>query len=119
MSAANGCGVESDGPVAVSLGTSGTVFAYRGQPAVDPVGEAAAFCDSTGAWLPLAATLNCTSATEWVRELFAMDHSGVDATLASGGAAGVTVPPYPPGEPTPDPPTAAPRVIGPRPRHSL
>src|SRR2546428_13986130 len=118
MSAANGCGVESDGPVAVSLGTSGTVFAYRGQPAVDPVGEAAAFCDSTGGWLPLAATLNCTSATEWVRELFAMDHSGVDATLASGGAAGLTFLPYLSGERTPNRPSATGVFIGLRPSQS-
>src|SRR5438270_10799900 len=79
MCAAIGCDVVAEGPVAVSLGTSGTAFAYRSAAAVDPLGEAAAFCDSTGGWLPLACTLNCTSALEWVRQLFAIDHAAVDA----------------------------------------
>ena len=48
MMAAIGVGAVAEGPVVVSLGTSGTAFAYRSQPAVDPQGEAAAFCDSTG-----------------------------------------------------------------------
>jgi D-xylulose kinase len=117
MCAAIGSGVASEGPVAVSLGTSGTVFAYRSEPAVDPAGEAAAFCDSTGGWLPLAATLNCTSATEWVRELFAMDHSEVDAAVASGGAAGLTFLPYLSGERTPNRPLATGVFIGLRPSH--
>ena len=90
MCAAIGCGVVTEEPVAVSLGTSGTVFGYRSGPAVDPRGEAAAFCDSTGGWLPLAATLNCTSATEWVRSLFGIDHAAVDAAIATDGAPGLS-----------------------------
>src|SRR3989475_1079421 len=107
MCAAIGSDLVVEGPVAVSLGTSGTVFAYRAEPAVDPLGEAAAFCDSTGGWLPLAATLNCTSATEWVRELFAMDHSDVEAAIASGGAPGLAFLPYLSGERTPNRPEAS------------
>src|SRR5207302_1688055 len=80
-------------------------------------GEAAAFCDSTGGWLPLAATLNCTSATEWVRELFAMDHAEVDAAVASGGGAGLTFLPYLSGERTPNRPLATGVFIGMRPSH--
>src|SRR5437773_7575177 len=117
MCAAIGCDIVTAGPVAVSLGTSGTVFAYRAEPAVDPLGEAAAFCDSTGGWLPLAATLNCTSATEWVRELFAMDHAEVDAAMASGGAAGLAFLPYLSGERTPNRPEAAGAFVGVRPSH--
>src|ERR1700694_1378804 len=104
MCAAIGSGVVTEGPVAVSLGTSGTVFAYRAEPAVDPRGEAAAFCDSTGGWLPLAATLNCTNATEWVRELFAMDHPDVDAAVGSGGTTGLAFLPYLSCERTPERP---------------
>ncbi len=117
MIAAIGCDVVVDGPVAVSLGTSGTVFAYRDRPAVDPLGEAAAFCDSTGGWLPLAATLNCTSATEWVRELFAMDHRALDAAIASGGAPGLAFLPYLSGERTPNRPSAAGIFVGLRAGH--
>jgi D-xylulose kinase len=117
MCAAIGCDVVVEGPVAVSLGTSGTVFAYRAMPAVDPLGEAAAFCDSTGGWLPLAATLNCTSATEWVRELFAMDHAGVDAAIANGGAPGLAFLPYLSGERTPNRPRATGAFVGLRATH--
>ena len=112
MCAAIGCDILAGGPVAVSLGTSGTAFAYRSGPALDPLGEAAAFCDSTGGWLPLAATLNCTSATEWARELFAMDHPEVDAAVASGGAAGLAFLPYLSGERTPNRPDGTGVFVG-------
>jgi D-xylulose kinase len=117
MCAAIGSDLVVEGPVAVSLGTSGTVFAYRAEPAVDPLGEAAAFCDSTGGWLPLAATLNCTSATEWARELFAMDHAGVDAAIASGGAPGLAFLPYLSGERTPNRPEGTGVFVGLRSSH--
>jgi xylulokinase len=117
MCAAIGCDVVAEGPVAVSLGTSGTVFAYRTEPAVDPLGEAAAFCDSTGGWLPLAATLNCTSATEWARELFAMDHAAVDAAIAGDGAPGLAFLPYLGGERTPNLPRATGVFVGLRSSH--
>jgi xylulokinase len=117
MIAAIGCDVLAEGPVAVSLGTSGTVFAHRDQAAVDPLGEAAAFCDSTDGWLPLAATLNCTSATEWARELFAMDHADVDAAIARGGAPALSFLPYLSGERTPNRPEGAGVFVGLRPSH--
>jgi xylulokinase len=117
MCAAIGCDIVAEGPVAVSLGTSGTVFAYRPLPAVDPQGEAAAFCDSTGGWLPLAATLNCTSATEWARELFAMDHAGVESSIATGSASGLAFLPYLSGERTPNRPRGSGIFVGLRPSH--
>jgi xylulokinase len=104
MCAAIGCDVVAEGPVVVSLGTSGTAFAYRAELTVDPIGEAAAFCDSTGGWLPLACTLNCTNATEWVRELFGMDHAGVDAAIVQGHGEGLVFLPYLSGERTPNRP---------------
>jgi xylulokinase len=117
MMSAIGCDVVTPGPVAVSLGTSGTAFAYRDRPAVDPFGEAAAFCDSTGGWLPLTATLNCTSVTEWVRALFRMDHADVDAAIASEGARGLAFLPYLSGERTPNRPAAAGVFVGLRAAH--
>jgi len=117
MCAAIGSDLVAEGPVAVSLGTSGTAFGYRTEAAVDPLGEAAAFCDSTGGWLPLAATLNCTSATEWARDLVAMDHAAVDAAIASAGASGLAFLPYLSGERTPNRPEAAGVFVGLRPSH--
>jgi sugar (pentulose or hexulose) kinase len=93
------------------------VFAYRRGPAVDPLGEAAAFCDSTGGWLPLAATLNCTSATEWARELFAMDHAAVDSAIANGRADGLAFLPYLSGERTPNRPHGSGVFVGLRASH--
>ena len=109
MMAAIGVGAVSEGPVVLSLGTSGTGFAYASQPAVDPLGEAAAFCDSTGAWLPLVCTLNCTVATDWVRHLFSMDHAQVEAALSASppGARGLTFLPHLSGERTPNLPSGA------------
>ena len=104
MCAAIGSDVVTEGPLVVSLGTSGTAFAYRGEPTIDPQGEAAAFCDSTGGWLPLACTLNCTNATEWVRGFFGIDHSAVDEAIAHGHGQGLVFLPYLAGERTPNRP---------------
>lgn len=117
--AAIGVGAVVEGPVVVSLGTSGTAFAHRAGPAVDPRGEVAAFCDSTGGWLPLVCTLNCTGATGWVRRLFGLDHAGVEAALATTppGAAGLTFLPHLGGERTPDCPNGTGVFAGLRTEH--
>jgi xylulokinase len=120
MLAAIGSGATREGPVVVSLGTSGTAFAFRSAPAVDPRGEAAAFCDSTGGWLPLVCTLNCTAATEWVRQLFRIGLLDFDTAVAqvSPGAEGLTFLPYLNGERTPNCPTGAGVFAGVRPDHT-
>ena len=112
MCAAIGSDAVAEGPVVVSLGTSGTAFSYRSEPAIDPQGEAAAFCDSTGGWLPMGVTLNCTSATEWARALFGMDHAAVDAAVAKGQETGLTFLPYLSGERTPNRPGASGVLVG-------
>lgn len=119
MCAAIGVGAIEPGPVVVSLGTSGTVFAYSDRPAVDPQGEAAAFCDSTGGWLPLACTLNCTGATEWVLALTGLDHAAFEQALDDSppGARGLTFLPYLAGERTPDLPEATGSLYGLREPH--
>jgi xylulokinase len=120
MMAAIGVGAVTEGPVVMSLGTSGTCFAYRSQPAVDPLGEAAAFCDSTGAWLPLACTLNCTLATDWVRRMFGIHHAGMEAALDSSpaGANGLTFLPHLGGERTPNLPRGTGVFAGVRAEHT-
>src|SRR4030042_74729 len=50
-----------------SLGTSGTIYSFFREPFVDPGGEIAAFCDSTGGWLPLLCTMNVTNTTEFFK----------------------------------------------------
>ena len=105
MMAAIGTGnVAPGGVVTVSLGTSGTLFAYSAEPVVDEEGELAAFCDSTDGWLPLACTMNVTVATEQTRHLFGWEHAAMEAavTAAAPGAGGLLFLPYLNGERTPN-----------------
>jgi xylulokinase len=99
-----GTGNVRPGVVTVSLGTSGTVYAYSSEPVVDPQGEVAAFCDSTDKWLPLVCTMNVTVATEQVRKMFGWDLGQLEATVttAPSGAGGIIFLPYLVGERTPN-----------------
>ena len=120
MCAAIGVGIVRAGPVVVSLGTSGTAFGFRDRPAVDALGEVSAFCDSTGAWLPLACTLNCTGVVDWARDLAGASVPTVDEALGQSppGARGLTFLPYLSGERTPDLPRAAGTLTGLRLEHA-
>jgi len=104
MMGAIGTGNVRPGVVTVSLGTSGTVYAYSSEPVVDPQGEVAAFCDSTDKWLPLVCTMNVTVATEQVRKMFGWDLKQLDTTVtgAASGAGGIIFLPYLVGERTPN-----------------
>ena len=70
MMGAIGTGNVAPGAVTASFGTSGTIYAYSRSPVIDPKGEIAAFCSSTGGWLPLLCTMNVTVVTERIRALF-------------------------------------------------
>lgn len=104
MMAAIGTGCVSQGVMTVSMGTSGTLFGYSGKPIADPSGCLAGFCSSSGGWLPLLCTMNCTVATEEVRSLFDLDVVTLDGMAATEpiGARGVTMLPYFNGERTPN-----------------
>lgn len=119
MCAAIGVGAVVEGPVVMSLGTSGTAFGYSAVPAIDPLHEVSAFCDSTGGWLPLACVLNCTVPLDWARGLFGLDHAGFDRLVGStpAGASGLLFLPYLDGERTPDRPDAAGELRGLRATH--
>ena len=104
MMGAIGTGNVQPGVVTVSLGTSGTVYAFADQPVIDPEGEIAAFCDSTDRWLPLACTMNVTVATEQARKMYGWSHDQLEASIASvaAGAGGLLFLPYLNGERTPN-----------------
>jgi sugar (pentulose or hexulose) kinase len=108
MMGAIGTGNTSSGKITVSLGTSGTIYAYSKQPLIDPRGEIAAFCDSTNAWLPLVCTMNVTVATELVRNLFKIDHVELEEKVrkAPAGSNGLLLLPYLTGERVPNIPKA-------------
>ncbi|MEH6583762.1 MAG: xylulokinase, partial [Halioglobus sp.] len=114
MMAALGTGNISPGRLTISLGTSGTLFAYSDTPCIDPQGELAAFCSSSGGWLPLLCTMNCTVATELARDLFALEISSLETLLRDSGpgANGVTVLPFYNGERTPNLPNGKGCIMG-------
>jgi len=109
MMGAIGTGNVSPGVVTASFGTSGTIYAFARQPVVDPQGEIAAFCSSTGGWLPLLCTMNVTTVTEQVRALFGQDHAALEAAVAAApaGAGGLVLLPYLAGERTPNVPAGS------------
>jgi xylulokinase len=114
MMGAIGTGNVTPGVVTVSLGTSGTVFAYSDEPVVDIKGNIAAFCSSTGGWLPLLCTMNCTVSTELVRNLVGVDIASFEAQVeaAPRGSNGVMMVPFFNGERTPNLPDAKGVVLG-------
>ncbi|MBC7350032.1 MAG: xylulokinase [Candidatus Aminicenantes bacterium] len=109
MMAAIGTGNVSPGLLTVSLGTSGTVFSYSNRPFLDPEGEIAAFCDSTGGWLPLLCTMNVTNTTEMLKELLVINNEELEALAASTrpGASGLIFLPFIDGERVPVLPQAS------------
>jgi xylulokinase len=114
MMAAIGTGNVQPGVLSMSLGTSGTLFAYADHPVVDDEGRWAAFCSSTGGWLPLICTMNCTVATESVARAFGFDVRDGDTVMAdtAPGASGLTMLPFFNGERTPNLPHARGSVHG-------
>jgi xylulokinase len=114
MMGAIGTGNVSPGVISASFGTSGTIYAFAGKPVVDPAGEIAAFCSSTGGWLPLLCTMNVTTVTEQVRQLFGYDHAALERAAAEtpAGAHGLVLLPYFAGERTPNVPDGSGVLLG-------
>ncbi|MET9365958.1 xylulokinase [Streptomyces sp. NPDC006632] len=107
MSAAVGLGLGGAGLLdhpALSLGTSGTVFAATRHRPADPA--LSGFAATDGAYLPLACTLNCTLAVDRIAALLGLGRD--DA--APGGEAVLL--PYLDGERTPDLPAASGLLTG-------
>ncbi|MBS7458559.1 xylulokinase [Coralloluteibacterium stylophorae] len=114
MMAAIGTGNVAPGVLSMSLGTSGTLFAHAERPVVDAEAGWAAFCSSTGGWLPLICTMNCTVATETVARMFGFSSRDENAVLAdtAPGAGGVVMLPFFNGERTPNLPNARGALFG-------
>lgn len=108
MMAAVGTGNVTAGTLSMSLGTSGTLFTYADRPIVDDESRWAAFCSSTGGWLPLICTMNCTVATERVASVLGLGTTDADELVAASapGADGLVLLPFFSGERTPDLPYA-------------
>jgi xylulokinase len=114
MMGAIGTGNVSPGKITMSLGTSGTVYAYSDHPVIDPQGEIAAFCSSTGGWMPLMCTMNCTVTTELMRGLLGAKLQEFETQISRSprGAEGVITLPFFNGERTPNLPRAKACIVG-------
>ncbi|MEO5958480.1 MAG: xylulokinase, partial [Opitutaceae bacterium] len=114
MMGAIGTGNVAPGVISASFGTSGTIYAYADKPVIDPQGEIAAFCSSTGGWLPLLCTMNVTTVTEQVRALFGHDHAAMAAAVEAtpAGSGGLVLLPYLAGERTPNVPAGSGVMVG-------
>ncbi len=117
MMSAIGSGAVEPGAVTLSLGTSATVFAFSATPCVDPEGLIAAFCDSTGGWLPLLCVMNATGVLEECSAAFErdLDELTAAARLAPAGCEGALLVPYFVGERVPDLPHSSGALLGLRP----
>jgi xylulokinase len=78
-----GTGIVQEGRVAVSVGTSGVVFAHLDQPQVDPHYRTHTFCHAVpGCWHVMGVMLMAGGALRWYRDTFAQ------ADLLAAHAAG-------------------------------
>ena len=109
MMAAIGTGNVRPGTMTLSLGTSGTIYSYFDRPFIDPEGEIAAFCDSTGGWLPLLCTMNVTNTTEIFKGMMKISNEELEnlASKAEPGSGGLIFLPYVDGERVPELPFAS------------
>lgn len=114
MYGAVGTGNVEPGIVTVSLGTSGTAYTFMEKPYVDPTGEIAAFCDSTGHYLPLLCVSNLANGYNEFIRIHGLSHAEFDKMLDLTPAAnnGRILIPWYVGERTPDLPLAAPLYFG-------
>lgn len=102
------------GEVAVSIGTSATVFTSTDTLIVDPTGAIAGFADATGRQLPLLAMLNGARTLSATAGLLGVDLAEFDRLASAGdvAAGGLTLVPYLDGERTPNLPDATGSLLG-------
>ena len=102
------------GRTSVSLGTSGVVASVSATPTHDPSGLVTGFADATGAFLPLACTLNGARVLDAAKGVLGVTYDEFDALALSAepGAGGLVHVPYLEGERTPNLPEATGALTG-------
>ncbi len=119
-----GVGAVSEGIVALTLGTSGVVFAAVDQPLVEPGGRLHAFCHAApGMWHLMGVMLSAAGSLRWYRDTLApglpYDELLAPAAQVPPGADGLLFLPYLTGERTPHPdPLARGAFVGLTVRHT-
>jgi xylulokinase len=114
MYGAVGTGNIEPGIVTVSLGTSGTAYTFLEEPFIDPTGEIAAFCDSTGNYLPLLCVTNLANGYNTLIENYKISHADFNQLIkkTQPGNNGRLLIPWYMGERTPNVPNATPLYFG-------
>ncbi len=114
MYGAVGTGNVKEGIVTVSLGTSGTAYTFLKNPFVDPTGEIASFCDSTGNYLPLLCVSNLANGYNEILKLYDLSHQEFTEVIRQSpvGNNGRIIVPWYEGERTPDVPNGTPTYFG-------
>lgn len=114
MYGAVGTGNIEPGIVTVSLGTSGTAYTFLEKAFIDPLGEIAAFCDSTGNYLPLVCVSNLANGYNEILKQYNITHQTFNELiqLTKPGNEGRVLIPWYEGERTPDVPQASPVYFG-------
>ena len=124
--AANGVGTGAvePGMVAVSLGTSGVVFAATDRPVIDSDARLHSFCHAVpGMWHQMGVMLSAAGSLRWFRDTIAPEASyedlSVGAERVAPGSDGLLFLPYLTGERTPHPdPDARGAFVGLTVRHT-
>ncbi len=103
-----GVGVVRPGTIAVTLGTSGVVFAATETPLIEPGGKLHAFCHAVAnRWHLMGVMLSAAGSLQWYHDKFARDRSFADLVAEAAevppGSEGLLFLPYLSGERTPHP----------------
>lgn len=114
MYGAVGTGNVKEGIVTISLGTSGTAYTYLNKPFIDPTGEIAGFCDSTGHYLPLLCVSNLANGYNDILKIYGLSHQDFTALIRQSpvGNQGRLIVAWYQGERTPDVPFGVPAYFG-------
>jgi xylulokinase len=103
-----GVGAIAPGTVALSLGTSGVIFAATTEPLFDPAGRVHAFCHALpGRWHLMSVMLSAAGSLRWLRDAIAPDVPFPElvepAADIPAGSGGLWFLPYLSGERSPHP----------------
>jgi xylulokinase len=118
-----GVGAVEPGVVALTVGTSGVVFATTPDALIEPEGRLHAFCHAVpGMWHFMGVMLSATGSLQWYRDTLApemsFDELVQEAAVVPAGSEGLQFLPYLTGERTPHPdPLARGAFIGLTVRH--
>jgi xylulokinase len=120
-----GVGAVDSGVVALSLGTSGVVFATTDGPSIEARGRVHSFCHAVpDRWHMMGVMLSAAGSLRWFRDTFtpgvSFDDLVADAAEVEAGSDGLFFLPYLTGERTPHPdPQARGAFVGLTVRHDL